>query len=190
MAGGFFSKAINDQKTRSAEIEESTAQAPISMSCPATGCPFCADVVRAGEPTCTFHAGVPKQFWNVVTGVVEQWDEAWKIALLHWQCFNDLEAADVAIQALNALPIVQSRGLRFISEKECKEIYGKGPGDIPMQTLQSVMQAEIDAAITKKKLQSMGNSKALPSQAGKIRSLCKRVCHQVSMHRSQGVEAY
>lgn len=191
MAGGIFSKAINSQNTKAEQAEDGAGSymVPTCMSCPANGCPFSADVVRSGTATCTFHAGQPRMFWDAITDEIRAFKPAWDIAMVHYQNFNDLEAADQAIQVLNSLPVIRKAGLRFVSEKEMHEAYGRGAGDQPLTTLQSLMQAKIDAAIAKVRAEKSGSS-ARASNAERVKALCMRIGHQPSSRRASYEEAW
>lgn len=186
MSGGIFSRAISKQNTRAEQAEEDAGSymVPTCMNCPVHGCPFSADVVRSGTATCTFHAGQPRIFWEAITSAISAFKLAWDIAMIHYQAYNDMDAAHEAIQALNALPIIQQANLRFVSEKEMYEMYGRGAGDQPFRILQAIMQARIDAAIVKLRLEKSGTS-AKASNAERVRSLCLRIGHQAVRARRE-----
>lgn len=180
---GFLSKAISEQKARTrpdADEGNGSYMVPTSMACPAAGCPFPCDTGRNGRFLCSFHTGVQSQYWPLVTEILQRYWAVWQMAIIHYQCFNDLEAATEVIHQINADPVMRAAGIEMLSEAEMKAMYGRGSGHFPLDIISTMIHREIEVGIAKKRERDAGKKQTRLSAAERVRSLCQRIGHRAA----------
>lgn len=164
--------AIGLSKAPAPAQREEITDIPTSPQCPANGCPFPADVGRAGSAfMCVFHVDVQPRYWNVVTSVLQRWWPVWQLAQLHQHVFNDLDAADYVIHQMNAMDVMRQAGVVFKSELEYPHEY-----DLPLMSLMSIINHEIEVAAA---------SVPLPSSDAPMKSAMDKVKHACSAIRNR-----
>lgn len=184
MAG--FRKGFLEREGRALDAA-SREMAPVtSCQCKALGCRFPADTGRAGSDfLCTYHTGVQAPFWGVVTKAINPYWPLMQLAVLHDRNFNDMEAADAVIQAINGeLAKIAPDERPLVSELQLFAAGKRGAGDYPMILIPKLIQKALEKAVVEKAKTMVKTQASMTSPVLRVKAACQRILKRMDGLRS------